>query len=363
MLRTYEKKRRECDEQDLKDRVAVATWAGKKKGAEDETYKVWVSVVRATDKPLEVDAQGQVKLPVGTIPPEISKRLVDESVTINGRRWVRDEFLAKMPEITALDEAEADALRVRTQGGPEQAKDLLAICLACLPQLEADTGGRPTRRMQVFVFGKRADYETYMDRAGMPEHKLAAGVADGATFTTVIAGEGMDVDTLRGVTLHEMSHLYQYGVTPVVMPSWYAEGFAETYGGTGTFTWDGAKLVGGGRMSQHRLEPLQTDEGYIPLATLMAGDALKLINEAKGGGPPFYAESWALRRWFRMVSPEDVRVRFALWETMCRGAALGAQAGKPNQGDVSPAMDAFTRLLGKDMPAIETAFKAWLKTL
>src|SRR5262245_616118 len=115
MLRTYEKKRRDLDEQDLKDRIAVAKWAGKKKDLGDETYKVWVSVVRATDKPIQVDAQGQVTLPIGIVPPEISKRLLEESVTINGRRWVRDEFLAKMPEITALDEAEADALRVRTQ--------------------------------------------------------------------------------------------------------------------------------------------------------------------------------------------------------------------------------------------------------
>ncbi len=363
MLRTYGKRAQRAVEAALEDRVAVAKWAGKKKGLDDEAYRVWVSVVRATDQPITVDAQGQVTLPVGTIPPDISKRLVDESVTINGRRWVRDEFLAKMPEITTLDEAEADALRVRTQGGPEQAQDLLAICLACLPQLEADTGGRPTRRMQVFVFGKRADYATYMDRAGMPEHKLAAGVADGATFTTVIAGEGMDAETLRGVTLHEMSHLYQYGVTPVVMPSWYAEGFAETYGGPGTFTWDGAKLVAGGLMTKSRLEPLQTDAGYIPLATLMAGDALKLINESKGGGPPFYSESWALRRWFRTAAPEDVRERFALWETMCRGAALGATVGKPNQGDVSPAMEAFTRLLGKDMVTLEPLFRAWLSSL
>lgn len=108
---------------------------------------------------------------------------------------------------------------------------------------------------------------------------------------------------------------------------------------------------------------LQTDAGYIPLATLMAGDALKLINEAKGGGPPFYAESWALRRWFRTAAPDDVRERFTLWETMCRGAALGAQAGKPNQGDVSPAMDAFTRLLGPDMVKLEPQFRAWLRTL
>ena len=37
--------------------------------------------------------------------------------------------------------------------------------------------------------------------------------------------------------------------------------------------------------------------------------------------------------------------------------------GKPNQRDFSPAQDAFTRLLGKDMPAIDTAFRTWLRTI
>jgi hypothetical protein len=363
MLRTYEKRARKADEEALEDRVALAKWAGKKKELTEEAFQEWQGVVRLTDKPLEVGADGVVTLPAGLVPPEISKRLLDEAVTINGKRWVRDEFLAKMPEIKELDEAESDELRVRSQGGPEQAKDLLAICRACLPTLEADTGGRPTRRMQVFVFAKRADYALYMDRAGLPQHKLAAGVADGATFTTVIAGEGMEVETLRGVALHEMSHLYQYGVTPVVMPSWYAEGFAETYGGEGTFTWDGATLKPAGVMSGGRLEALKTDAGYLPFATLLAGDALKLINEGKGGWAPFYAQSWALRRWLRTAAPDEVRERFSLWETMCRGAALGAQQGKPNEGDTTPAQEAFQRILGKDLPALEPAFRKWLATL
>jgi hypothetical protein len=362
-LRTYEKRTRTAEESTLEDRVALAKWAAKKKDLGEESFAEYQAVVRLTDRPIVTDAAGVVTLPTGPLPPEISERLLKEAVTINGRRWVRDAFLARMPEITELAEAESEALRVRTQGGEAQAKDLLGICLACLPFLEADTGGRPTSRMQVFVFAKRADYETYLDRAGMPEHKRATGVADGGTFTTVIAGEGLDLDALHGVTLHEMSHLYQYGVTPVIMPSWYAEGFAETYGGAGTFTWDGTTLTSGGVMAAHRLEPLRTPEGYIPFSTLFSGDALRLINEAKGGAPPFYAESWALRRWLRSGAPAEIQERFALWETMCRGGALGAEVGKPNGGDASPASQLFQKLLGDALPALEPAFQQYLATL
>ncbi|MBI1852461.1 MAG: hypothetical protein HYR85_19135 [Planctomycetes bacterium] len=42
-------------------------------------------------------------------------------------------------------------------------------------------------------------------------------------------------------------------MTPVVMPSWYAEGFTETFGGEGTFTWDGTKLDAKKAMSPSRL--------------------------------------------------------------------------------------------------------------
>ena len=48
--------------------------------------------------------------------------------------------------------------------------------------------------------------------------------------------------------LHELSHLFWFGCAPVAMPDWYAEGFAESFGGQGTFTWDGAKLAIGGLM-------------------------------------------------------------------------------------------------------------------
>jgi hypothetical protein len=361
-LRTYAKRAKKAEEDSLDDRLALAKWAAKKKELGEEAFAEFQAIVRALDLPLETDATGAVVLPSGPLPPEISKRLVDGAIMINGRRWVRDAFLSKMPEITEVQEATSESLRVRTQGGEAQAKDLLAVCEACLPSLETDTGGRPTQRMQVFVFAKRADYETWLDRADLAGFKKAAGVADGATFTTVIAGEGLEGAALHGVTLHEMSHLFQYGVTPVVMPSWYAEGFAETYGGDGTFTWDGTTLKGGGVMASHRVAPLKA-EGYVPFAQLFASDALKLIQAAQGGAGTFYASSWALRRWLRSGAAPEIAERFAMWETMCRGGALGATAGKPHSGDTTPATQLFQTMLGGQLPALEPAFKAWLATL
>jgi hypothetical protein len=363
MLRTYENKAARAEEAFVKDRLALARWAAKKDELAEESFQEYVAVVRILDQPIVVDATGKVVVGDGPLPDAVSKRMLAEAITINEKKYVRDAFLARMPEVKEIREAECPELRVRTDGPEKEAQDLLAIARAILPLLEEDTGGRPTRRMGIYVFHKRADYEAYLDRSGLASHKAATGVADGATFVTLVCAEGLDETSLRGVALHEMSHLFQYGVTPVVMPSWYSEGFAETYGGEGTFSWDGTKIVAAGLMSKGRLEPLSTPEGFIPLEKMLSSDALTLINENRASASVFYAQSWAFRRFLRTGAGADVAERFALWEMMCRGAALGAEAGKPNGGSATPAADLFRTTFAKDLPSLEAGFKTWLKTL
>ena len=163
--------------------------------------------------------------------------------------------------------------------------------------------------------------------------------------------------------LHEMSHLFMYGVTPVVMPSWYSEGFAETYGGEGTFAWKDGKLVAGGVMQGSEIAPIKGAPGYISLSELLGGDALKILTKDRAGGRRFYAESWAFLRWIRTASSPEMQSRFHLFETVCRGQALGAQAGKPREQDANPALSEFQRRFGADLPTMEKAFKEWLAAL
>jgi hypothetical protein len=162
--------------------------------------------------------------------------------------------------------------------------------------------------------------------------------------------------------MHEMSHLFMYGVTPVVMPSWYAEGFAETYGGEGTFEWKDGALEAAGMLAASHLASVKGD-GYIPIADLIGKDALAMLSTDKGAGHRFYSESWALLRWFRTAAPAETQERFRLWEVACRGAALGARAGEPRSQDTAPATADFSRRFGADLPAIETAFREWLAGL
>ena len=359
MLRGYEKRARQAHEQFQKDRLRLARWADAK-GLEDEALEEYKAVVRLSDDYVKVDDKGLVVLDVGKIPQPYSERLLRDAVTINGKPRVRDAFLEKLPQVKEVFEASNDDLIVRSQSGEAQAAAYLTMCAALLPHLEADMGGKPTRRLRMFLFKERATYEAYCDAAGLSSHKAATGLADGGAFVTLVCAEGLDDASVRGVALHELTHLFQYGVTPTVMPSWYNEGFAETYGGDGTFTWDGEALAVGGPMSASLIQPLRDPKTYIPLARLLESDALTLINENRTSARVFYNEAWAFFRYLRTAAGNEIGERFARYELVCRGAALGAKAGEHHNRDATDAATYFKTLFGPDLPAIEQRFQAWL---
>lgn|GEM_PF-3034550 len=360
ILDTYEKKARQVELDMQRQRMKLARDAIKADLLE-EGYGEYGAVVRLTDLPLAFDANGQVLIEAGKIPADVSARMKAEAITIDGKLYLRDAFLALTPEVTEVFEADGERLRVRSAASAEQAKDVHAIATALLPVLEAETDGRPTRKMQLFVFKDRATYGTWCKAAGREGFAAASGLADGATFTAVVCAEDLPPESVRGMCLHELTHLYQYGVTPAVMPSWYAEGFAETFGGDGTFTWADGKLAAGGMMSAGRLAAIRADGAYLPLADLLKGNALKLLIAARAKGASFYTQSWAFLRWLRTAAPPDVTARFQRWEPVCRGAALGAEAGKPRQEDVLPSTAAFQQEFGADLGKLEAGFRAWLE--
>jgi hypothetical protein len=367
-LDTFEKKARRLDDdrEGLLFRLAHDGW---KAEMFDDAQDLWCDLIRQTDRPLVLklkDDKEVISIPSGDIPADISAKIKAAAITVNGQLYVRDDFLELVPQVKELSESTGERVRIRVEGaGKESAKsasDLLASLEALLPYLEDDLGGRPTKRIHVFVFSSKATYGAWVGAAKMGAFTAASGFADGPTNTAVISGEGIGVDGLRGMCLHEMSHLFMYGVTPVVMPSWYAEGFAETYGGQGTFEWKDGKLAAGGKLDSGYLAPLKA-EGYIPLSDLIAGDALKLLTKDKALGRRFYSESWAFLRWLRTASAPELQARCRLWETACRGAGLGVQAGKPREQDTNPATSEFSRRFGSDLAAMETSFKAWLAGL
>jgi hypothetical protein len=362
LLDQYEKRAKKAQLAFEKDRAALAAWAAKK-GFEQLADDEYRGLLRSRDKPLEFDAKGRIKLEKATIPAEPSARIKAAAVAINDKLYVRDEFLELLPDVTEIYEAEGERVRVRCQTSNEQAADVLAIAEALLPQLAEDTGGRPTSLMKLFVFKEKETYDQYLDAADLSQHKVASGLAVGGAFIALVNGGGRDDEAIRGIALHELSHLFMFGVTRVVMPSWYSEGFAETYGGTGTFTWKDGKLTLGGKMSAYRVDPLR-GEGYIPLRELVGGVAHDLLRKDKGRAHRFYAESWAFVRF--MCSDEagkDVAERFAVWEDTCRGKALGAEIGKPESRNSRPAQDLFLRTFRDDLDDLDARFREWLKTL
>lgn len=362
LLDTYEKKvkRVEIDHQKVRMRLAKDALEAK---LEEEGYGEYAAVVRMTNAPLVFDAAGQVVIDAGKLPLDVSTRMKAEAITIDGKPYLRDDFLQLVPDVKEVYEADGDRLRVRSAISAEQARDAHAIVTALLPFLEDDLDGRPTRKLQLFVFKDRATYGTWCDKAGRGAFRAASGLADGATFTAVVCGESLPIESLRGMCMHELAHLFQYGVTPAVMPSWYAEGFAETWGGDGTFAWEAGRLTPGGLMAKGRVAGLLAPDGALPLADLLRGNALQLLTAARAKGSIFYAQSWAFLRYVRTAAPPDVRARFRQWELMCRGAALGAQAGKPHEEDTLPATEAFQKVFGAELPALEAGFLAWLRTL
>ncbi|MGE0191072.1 MAG: hypothetical protein AB7T63_03430 [Planctomycetota bacterium] len=359
MVRGYTKRMQAAEEDLAKARWKLAKWADKK-GLVHEAYKTYREHVLSLDIPLEAGDDGLIATPQGKIPKEHSEKLLERAIRINGRLAVRDATLELLGDIQTIFLAANNEAVVRSESSMEQASGLLALVTALVPFLEADMGGRPTRPLRVLVFAKRSTFESWCDQAGLGGHKQATGVADSKTWATVICGEGLSEETLQGIVLHECTHLFQYGVSPAVMPSWYNEGVAETYGAPGTFTWDGKKLEVGGPQDAERVRAQAADGAWIPFERFLTDDAMTLITRDDGSSHAFYLQSWAFVRWLRTAAGKDIAERFEQFELLARGSGAGAQAGQHRSHDAKAASELFTRTVGPDVRTLETDFRAWL---
>jgi hypothetical protein len=206
-LETYSKAARKLVIEDQKGELELATWAYNHQ-LHDEARKEYMTLLKRRDRPLQFDAKGLLIVEGGSIPAKPAQAIREAAIEINGQLYVRDEFLELVPELKKIYEMDADDLRVRSTKSLEEAQKLHAIARQLLPLLEADLGATPTRTLPVVVVDTRAMYESWLDAAGLAEHKIMSGVASPKHGLAVLCSEGLSETDLIGTVLHELTHVF-----------------------------------------------------------------------------------------------------------------------------------------------------------
>lgn len=359
-LAAYERRAAKLRLENLEDRLGLVLLAERRRLPE-QAYEELVDVLLATDEPLAFDERGALSVAGRKIGGPLAERVRREAVEINGKPYVRDTFLRRVPGIARIFEASSPDLRVRATTSAEEAERVHAAASQLMPVLFAALGMVPERRLQLIVLGERKDYGAYLDIVGLSEHRAADGFADRMAGTAVLCAQGSTPEYVLGLALHELTHLVQLSASPAAFPSWYLEGSAEAYGGEGTFAFDGATLVTRGNMSAARLDELRA--APLPLRELLAGDALTLLAHDKPSARRFYAQSWAFLRFLEEGAGDEIAARLERWRTMCLGSILGADLYKPYAMDHAASSALFLELFEPDLERLERDFLAWLARL
>lgn len=352
-LKDYEKKAAALEVEDKKGQIKLAKLAQKAR-LNGRMTEHWLAALRLGAK-VEVVA-GVGKIEGETVPAEFAQWLQQQTTVVNGGKARFEPAGEKAPRVANVREVGNAQVVVRTDLPGDAAERLHALALAEWPLLQERLGGAPVRPLQLFVFSQRADYDAYLQACGHAGAHGGSGLCDYGTFQTLVSAAGLPPEDVDALVLHELAHLFFFGSSPVRMPDWYAEGFAESFGGQGTFQWDGKKLTLGGMMRRDRLEAMKKEP--MALRELLAGQAEQLLAGDHDRGMRFYAQCWALQRWV-LQADNPYRERFLAWEAECRGAMPGVQTTL-RFGDGGPATAAFEREFGKDLAAIEGAFRDWL---
>jgi len=359
-LEAYESRAQKLREEDREAHLDLVKWAVRA-DIEEQAYDELRELLLEIDEPLVFDERERLVVMGKPLAGAVAERVKAGAIEINGQPYVRDAFLRRVPEVTRIYEKSSPELRVRSTRSLADAEELHAAASQLLPILRDDLGAVPERRLQLCVLGERKHFNAYLDMSGLSAHKAADGFADRVNGTAFLCPEGSTEDYVLGLALHELAHLYQYSVSPAVLPSWYLEGCAESYGGAGTFRWDGKALLVRGTMAPARLEELRA--GVLPLAELLDGEALAMLSSDKLTARRFYCESWAFLRYLEQGAGPEIAARFQRWRTLCFGSAAGAQFDKPYETDASASRKLFRDIFAKDLPTLEEGFGAWLNAL
>jgi hypothetical protein len=356
-LAAYEKKAFDLRAKDNKDRLELVRRA-ESHDLDAHAYQELKELLLSIDEPLVFDAKKQLVLPGGTLDGPLAERIDKEAIYVNGKAYVRDLFLERLPELTRLYEATGPTLRVRTNTNVAEAEELLKVGTQLFEQLGAELGAVPDHRLQLFVLAERKHYERYLDISGLSSYKAADGFADRQTDTAMLCKEKSDAAHVLGLALHELTHLFQLSVTAATLPSWFLEGSAECFGGEDTFVWDGTTLVVRRPMRATRLEDVRAEP--FALQELLTLDALDLFIADRTRQRAFYAQSWALVTFLESESAASFGERYLSWRSMCFGSAIGTDFQHPYESDEQKSEDLFLAQFEKDLPELERAFQAWL---
>jgi hypothetical protein len=364
LLDQFDKRARRALREDREARWKVAKLAHGRK-LEAEALREFRALVGAVDEALEIDAKGRIVLDVGTVPEDVSSRILENAVTIDERRYPVDEVMVGLPDAATIHERASPELRIRGTIAPERIADLHALGLALLPKIEDRIGGRPVERVRVFVFATRAEYATYLAANALQRFARASGFADYGPQQAIVCADGCDEQGLRGLFLHELVHLFDWQVSPTALPSWYTEGFAESIGGPGAWRWEGGRLELGGTMSADLRQRLVAGIDAFDLRALVSADVGTLWVEDEARARRFYVEARGFLEFLRTGAGDAVAQRFAAWEAMCRGKALGAkprQPGtKPPYPDAQEARRVFEDMFGAQFAELQRGFVAWAR--
>lgn len=358
-VRNYERRAANCEERNRADWLNLAVHAHRH-SLRDHALTYLRKVVAALDEPATWEEDGGLRLgSLGKVPAELANDLVPERNGADARDLV-NSILTGATGIAAIHEVRSLELIVQTDVDEARAKHTHALLTKLIPHLEERTGQRPTRALRVFVFAERADFATWMTARGYKATGVN-GICDYGSFVATVCAEDLAPPLVDAVAIHELAHLWDHGLSPVVFPSWYVEAWAESFGAPGTFTvTESGALEIGGTIPEHRLATLREPDALMPVREMLRTDAQSLIAADRERALRFYAQSLGFLRYLQQHAGEDVAENLKVWEAQCRGAALGARPGVHRLRSEQEAMDLFERIFEAQLDAVETGFRAWV---
>ena len=342
---------------DQEEQYELARWAEKKE-LFPQAEREFLDLLAGLEGPLESDARGRILTPAGRIPLRVSEPVLARAVPIGGRPYLRTERLDWIGADVEVFEHAGEHLRVRGLRDREEVERMHALCSQLLEPLTLRLEGRPARVPTLFLFPDLTSYRSAAAAAGLAPPEGVQGIADLGGDTALVCSADLEPELVLGLALHELTHVVAQGVSPSVLPSWFGEGLAESWGGQGTFAVADGRLAFGGPMSPHRLAPLVDPSTPFSLAELVTTDVLTLWAEDPAAARTFYARSWAALRFLESEAEPAITSRFGSWVHGCRAGALGAADGSP-----VAAQEHFVALFEEDLPALEAPFRAWLLRL
>jgi len=358
-LKAYEKKAKKLVEQDMRGQIKLARYAQKAK-LDDQVRAHLVQAMRfgaEVSMPKDPKKKG-AKVEGFAIDEQLAQWLLEQTVTVNGGERRFEPAGRGAPRLEGLHEVADQRLVVRTDLDADVAAELHRMGLQLFEALLDRLDGAPTRPLQLVVFETRSDYDAYLKACGHGD-VTSKGICNYGTYQTLVCAEGLESGSVNALVLHELTHLYFFGATPVAMPDWYMEGLAETFGGQGTFSWNGKQLTVGGLLRSDRLDGIQSDS--MTLEKVLAGNAIQLLRQDHGKAMRFYAMSWALQRWLT-TGEHKWRKRFRDWEARMRGTLDGSSSTR-RFGSPQKAQQSFLAEFRRDLPAMDKAFQVWLMQL